>query len=90
VAGIQTEMFPEPAESDERESAPTRPARSTLNGHSSLWQAVEAFDGYMMGKGFTDNTRKAFLGDLKRLSEYVGDSAPLRSFSTASLNDFLN
>ncbi|MCD6289239.1 MAG: tyrosine-type recombinase/integrase, partial [Anaerolineae bacterium] len=48
-----------------------------------------AFHGYMRRKGFSENTIKAFTGDLRILSRYLGAEQPIGSISTEDLNNFL-
>lgn len=74
---------PEEAQGGTAEAPPLTP-------QSPLWAAMEPFDVYMVRQGFTENTRKSFLGDLKRLREYVGDARPLGELSTEVLNRFLD
>lgn len=60
-----------------------------LRADSSLAVAVEAFEEYMLRKGFSDNTIKAFRNDLKITREYLGDSTPLHRITTNNLEEYL-
>lgn len=60
-----------------------------LRAHSPLADAIAAFDEYMVRKGFSENTIKAFQNDLKFLSEYLGSDTKLYHITTQALDDFL-
>lgn len=62
---------------------------SPLNKSSSLSTAIGGFHDYMIREGFTENTIKAFLGDLRILTKYLGAGRPIGQISTKDLNDFL-
>ncbi len=58
-----------------------------LDSESSLAAAMGAFHGHMMRQGFSDNTIKAFLADLRLLGKYVGrTSRSARSARPTSSN----
>ena len=61
----------------------------SLSYQSTLATAMNAFHGYMQRKGFTENTIKAFMGDLRILSRYLGANHPIGRISTEDLNNFL-
>lgn len=82
----QLPLFPDEAHPQETPAETSPP----LAPESPLAAAMEPFDAYMVRQGFTENTRKSFLGDLKRLREYVGDSRPLGELSSQVLNQFLD
>ncbi len=63
---------------------------SLLTGRSSINTAIRAFEGYMRERGFTDNTREAFLRDMQLFADYVGVGAPLSKVSNAQLKAFLH
>ncbi|MEZ4717138.1 MAG: site-specific integrase [Caldilineaceae bacterium] len=44
---------------------------------------------YMVRKGFSENTIKAFRNDLKITAEFLGDSTQLNHISTQHLEDYL-
>jgi integrase/recombinase XerD len=62
---------------------------SPLSKGSSLSAAIGGFHDYMIREGFTDNTIKAFLGDLRILTKYLGAGRPIGQIGTKDLNDFL-
>jgi len=61
-----------------------------LRADSTLPQAAAAFDEYMLRKGFSDNTIKAFRNDLKIVQHYLGEGMRLHQVTTQGLNDFLD
>jgi site-specific recombinase XerD len=65
--------------------AETRPLTRT----SSLATAIGAFHDHMLRQGFSENTVKAFLGDLRLLGKHSGLNGPISEFGTRELNDFL-
>ncbi|NOZ28420.1 MAG: tyrosine-type recombinase/integrase [Chloroflexi bacterium] len=60
-----------------------------LTYQSSLAAAMGAFHDHMKRKGFSENTIKAFMGDLRILSRYLGADRPVGRISTEDLNNFL-
>ena len=60
-----------------------------LRADSTLEAAGEAFDAYMLRKGFSDNTMKAFRNDLKIFTGFAGADTPLVKISTRRLNEYL-
>ncbi|MCD6553353.1 MAG: tyrosine-type recombinase/integrase [Anaerolineae bacterium] len=68
----------------------TRPANITsLTASSPLSAAIDEFHEHMIYQGFTENTIKSFLGDLRILSGYLGADKPVGEIATKNLNDFL-
>jgi site-specific recombinase XerD len=65
--------------------AETRPLHST----SSLNAAIGAFHDHMLRQGFSENTIKAFLADMRLLGKHSGPNVPINQFGTRELNDFL-
>jgi site-specific recombinase XerD len=61
-----------------------------LRADSTLITAVRAFDEFMVRKGFSLNTIKAFRNDLKILIGYLGSETKLAQISTTQLNEFLD
>jgi integrase/recombinase XerD len=61
----------------------------SLTRESPLSTAIDGFHEYMIRKGFTENTIKAFLNDLRILTRYLGADRPLSQIGTGELNDFL-
>ena len=62
---------------------------SPLSKGSSLSAAIGGFHDYMIREGFTENTIKAFRGDLRILTRYLGAGRPIGQIGTKDLNDFL-
>jgi integrase/recombinase XerD len=60
-----------------------------LNSQSSLGAAIGDFRDHMLRQGFSENTIKAFLADLRLLGKHSGLNVPVSSFGTRELNDFL-
>lgn len=61
---------------------------SDLSAQSSLRAATSAFEVYMHGEGFTQNTIKAFLSDLNILGNFIGVWTAVGDISTVDLNRF--
>ena len=61
-----------------------------LRADSSLSAAEAAFGEYMVRKGFSENTIKAFRNDLKILLNYLGSDTALLQVSTRQLEEFLD
>ena len=68
---------------------PATAAVPALRGNSLLGAAVSEFEEYMVRKGFSDNTIKAFRNDLKILRIFMDDGALLREISNEHLTEFL-
>ncbi|MEZ4860795.1 MAG: site-specific integrase [Caldilineaceae bacterium] len=62
---------------------------SPLRADSTLAAAVGAFDDYMVRKGFSENTIKAFRNDLKIVQDFLGGETKLHQVTTEHLHDFL-
>ncbi len=60
-----------------------------LRADSTLDAASHGFDDYMLRKGFSENTIKAFNNDLKIYIEYAGLDTQLMEVTTRSLNEYL-
>ena len=60
-----------------------------LTRESPLSAAIDGFHEHMIRKGFTENTVKAFLNDLRILTRYLGDNHPLSQIGINELNDFM-
>lgn len=67
-------------------AAPT----AALGPDSSLGLAAAAFDEHLARAGKTENTRKAFLSDLRLLGRYIGFDKALREITTSDLEQFLS
>lgn len=61
-----------------------------LRADSTLSAAITAFDEYMIRKGFSENTIKAFRNDLKILTGFMDGATRLHQISTQHLEDYLN
>ncbi len=64
-------------------------ATPPLRADSTLPVAVAAFEEYMLRKGFSENTIKAFRNDLKITVEFLGAESKLHQVTTQHLSDFL-
>lgn len=72
------------------EKGPEEQAQPTyLTPQSPLSAAISEFQGYMIRQGFTENTIKSFLGDLRILTSYLGQDRSVGTIATKDLNDFL-
>lgn len=60
-----------------------------LSRESLLSTVIGDFHDYMIRKGFTENTVKAFLNDLRILTKYLGADRALSQIGTNELNDFM-
>ncbi len=60
-----------------------------LTRDSALIEAIEPFMLHLRGEGKTQNTRKAFKSDLNLLQRFFGPDAPLHSFTTTRLQNFM-
>jgi len=61
----------------------------SLTRESPLSAAISGFHEHMIRKGFTENTIKAFLNDLRILTRYLGDDRALSQIGTSELKDFM-
>ncbi len=61
----------------------------SLTRESPLSAAIGGFREHMIRKGFTENTIKAFLNDLRILTRYLGDDRALSQIGTGELKDFM-
>lgn len=61
-----------------------------ITRQSPLHEAFAPFQQYLRHQGKTKHTIVAFTSDLNLLTEYAGRNAPLKSFTTAYLNEFLD
>ncbi len=68
---------------------PVTAAVPALRANSLLAAAVAEFEEYMVRKGFSDNTIKAFRNDLKILRVFMDDGALLREITNDHLTEFL-
>ncbi|NOX63478.1 MAG: site-specific integrase [Chloroflexi bacterium] len=90
----QPSLFNEAAQSIEPGKAgePIAKIPDDITADSSLSAAIGPYQVYMQGKGFSPNTIKAFLGDLRLLNRYFrerGENPKLKDIDTETLNQFL-
>lgn len=87
----QLEMFPkgQPGRGDRGEFGPPMTEIASVTPKTSLAAALGPFQDHMLLQGFTENTIKAFLSDLRLLGKYVGARTPVGEIGTKRLNDFL-
>ena len=83
----QLSLFPQKGARGEKGPivAETKPLDST----SSLGATIGDFHDHMLRQGFSENTIKAFLADLRLLGKHSGLNIPVSEFGTRELNDFL-
>lgn len=81
----QPELLPSDAPPPE-ESAKGIP----LTADASLQAALGLFEKHMQNEGFSVNTVKAFVSDIRLLGKYLGIGQPIGEIGTKNLNDFLN
>lgn len=60
-----------------------------LRADSTLISAIASFEEYMVRKGFSENTIKAFRNDLKIVRDFLGDETQIHQITTQHLYDFL-
>ena len=70
-------------------SPPVARPDMTLTEESPLATVVGAFHGRMVRQGYTENTIRAFLSDLRILTRYLGSSRAISTVATKDLKDFL-
>jgi site-specific recombinase XerD len=63
---------------------------SLLDMTSSLSSAITAFHEHMRLQGFSENTVKAFGGDLNIFRKYHGSNKPVGEITTKDINDFMH
>lgn len=83
----QPTLFPSPGRPGSM-SAPVA-ALAPLSARSSLSSAVSAFHNHMIRQGFSENTVKAFMGDLRLLMKFVSPNTNISRISTFDLENFL-
>ncbi len=70
---------------------PSEPVVSTpLTEELSLNGALPAFERYMRQRGFAENTRKAFLGDMRLLIKFLGGHRLVSTITVEDLEGYLN
>jgi len=83
----QLPLFPQKGVRGEK--GPTVAETKPLASTSSLGAAIGDFHHHMLRQGFSENTIKAFLADLRLLGKHNGLNQPINQFGTRELNDFL-
>lgn len=86
---MATEQIPMLSENELSEERVSPTNVTSLTANSPLSAAIDEFHGHMIRQGFTENTIKSFLGDLRILTGYMGQDKPVGSIATKNLNDFL-
>jgi len=83
----QPTLFPLPG----RPGAMSAPVATLgpLTSKSSLSSAASSFQGYMLRQGFSENTVKAFMGDLRLFMKYTSPNTNISRVSTHDLESFL-
>ncbi|MER2598471.1 MAG: site-specific integrase [Caldilineales bacterium] len=83
----QPSLFPAPG----RPGAFTPPVATLgpLSAQSSLAAAASSFHNYMLRQGFSENTVKAFMGDLRLLMKYLSVNSNISRIATHDLENFL-
>lgn len=88
----QLDLFPEGQPGRGTAGAMTRPVASLppdLDRDSSLAAAITGFHGHMVRQGFSDNTIKAFLADLRLFTKYFAANRTIGSLHQADLEQFM-
>lgn len=60
-----------------------------IDGRTGLEATFDLFADYLRGEGKTENTIKAFIGDLRLLAEFAGEALPLAELDVVRLERFL-
>lgn len=68
---------------------PVAQRESPLTNESSLAAVIGEFHDHMARQGYTENTIRAFLSDLRILARYLGPGRAIGTISTKDLDDFL-
>lgn len=72
------------------ELSPLAQSASLLDMTSSLTAALTAFHEHMRQQGFSENTIKAFGGDLNIFRKYIGSNKPVGEVTTQDINNFMH
>lgn len=83
----QPTLFPAPG----RPGALTAPVATLapLSAKSSLTAAASEFYNHMLRQGFSENTVKAFMGDLRLLMKYISPNTNISRVTTHDLENYL-
>jgi site-specific recombinase XerD len=87
IRARQLPLFPQKGARGEK--GPVVAETNPLDSKSSLGATIGAFYDHMLRQGFSENTIKAFLADLRLLGKHSGLNAAIGEFGTHELNDFL-
>jgi site-specific recombinase XerD len=87
IRAKQLPLFPQKGVRGEKRPVVTE--TNPLDSTSSLGTTIGAFHDHMLRQGFSENTIKAFLADLRLLGKHSGLNAVVGEFGTRELNDFL-
>jgi len=70
----------------------TRPRKATtsLTPDTPIQAALGVYEQHMKKEGYTRNTRKAFVSDIRLLGQYLGIGQPIGHIGTRNLNNFLD
>ena len=69
---------------------PEKKLSSHLTQNSSLASAINSWEMFLTDQGRSPNTIKAFLSDVRLLTEFLPPDATLGSISTIDLNRFFD
>lgn len=72
------------------ELLPFAVAAQDVDEHSSVSAAITAFHEHMRRQGFSENTIKAFGGDLNIFRKYIGSNKLVSQVTTEDLNSFMH
>jgi integrase/recombinase XerD len=89
---MSTDLSPSvtpPAQPPATAASDSIPLPPPLRADSTLAAAVESFGEYMLRKGFSDNTIKAFRNDLKIMTGFLDGETQLHRISTRHLEEYL-
>jgi integrase/recombinase XerD len=92
MADDQLDLFPRGKPGRGTSGEKTRPLASApveLDATSSLTTAGAAFHGHMIRQGFSDNTVKAFLADLRLFIKYMAADTAVGSIRQSDVERFL-
>jgi len=87
MAAKQLPLFP--TKEIEEPRPPMAGSAMRLSKRSPLSAAIAGFQAHMIEEGFTENTIKAFLSDLRIFTRYLGVDRPIGQIATRDLNSFL-
>jgi len=88
---VQLRLFrPSTLHPGELEALPVNVSPKDLDLTSSLTAALTAFHEYMRRQGFSENTIKAFGGDLNMFCRHLGVNKPVGEVTTQDLKNFMD